>query len=368
MEVKVVNQVKKDMKRQKLYIDTGDKFLPISSNISKEGLQKILNDNFVPYIECFKKCGKAEICRLTDNLKHRGCDQKCGVIENILENFLNSTFSLFKKSNMESKQRYLKATAELLELAISLEGYLGGIFSKDVMKFYDDFSPALFGGLLRDRRRMGDIAFLLKDIKDFRTEIPVCLVEGYGDAELLRVFRRTVRISNYDNLKNIDLIYGKDNTKKGRIDLMIKNKIQRGERTIIILDGDGSKKRTLQSLGKLFKQKLIKRKDVFIFKYNIELTFPPEILFSGIKEYVSHFKLRKNISLKQILKIIAQKGDFVNNCSQVLETNIDKVVFDRMLGYFLAYEGYENFREIMEKKPPYNKYDIYRFLEFIAKR
>lgn len=356
------------MKRRKLYIDTGEKFLPISSNISKEELQEILNDNFVPYIECFKKCGKAEICRLTDNLKHKGCDQKCGVIENILENFLNSTFNLFKKSNTESKQKYLKATTELLELAISLEGYLGAIFSKDVVEFYDDFSPALFGGLLRDRRKMGNIAFLLKDIKDFRTEIPVCLVEGRGDAELFRVFRRAVRVSNYDNLKNIDLIYGKDNTKKGRIDLMIKNKIQRGERTIIILDGDGSKKRTRQSLGKLFKQKLIKKKDVFIFKYNIELAFPPEILFSAIKKYICYFKLRKNISLKKVSKIIAQKGDFIKNCSRALETNIDKVVFDRMLGYILAYEGYKNFREIMEKKPPYNKYEIYRFLEFIAKR
>ena len=67
------------MKEQILYIHTGDEFLPINSKISKNELQKILSDTFVPYIECFNKCGKAEICRLTDNLRYRNRDQECGV-------------------------------------------------------------------------------------------------------------------------------------------------------------------------------------------------------------------------------------------------------------------------------------------------
>ncbi len=97
------------MKEQILYIHTGQEFLPISSKICKKDLQEILSDNFVPYIECFNKCGKAGICRLTDNLRDRKGDQKCGVVDNILDNFLNVTFDCFKKSSMEDKQKYLRA-------------------------------------------------------------------------------------------------------------------------------------------------------------------------------------------------------------------------------------------------------------------
>ena len=121
------------MKEQILYIHTGEEFLPINSKISKKELQEILSDNFVPYIECFNKCGKAEICRLTDNLRYRNGDQKCGVVENILENFLNSTFDFFKRSSIKDKQKYLEASTKLLELVVSLESYLGAVFSKDTV-------------------------------------------------------------------------------------------------------------------------------------------------------------------------------------------------------------------------------------------
>lgn len=107
---------------------------------------------------------------------------------------MKGTFHLFRKSNIENKQRYLDATTKLLELTIRLDGQLGAVFCSDVVQFYGDWTPALFGGLLRDRRLMEEIAFLLKNIKDFHTEIPVFLVEGKGDVALLRTFRNVSQI------------------------------------------------------------------------------------------------------------------------------------------------------------------------------
>ena len=355
--------------KRKLYIDTGEKFIPVDTNIKKTQLLAILSDNFVPYIECFRKCGKSEICRFTDNLKQQNEDQKCGIIERILENFLNSTFYIFKRSDIPTKQRYLNATTKLIELVIDLEGALDVIFSKGMVEWFGDWSPALFGGVLRERRAMGDLAALLKGMKDFRTEVNVCLVEGKGDAELFRVFRRIVKVSNYDNLRNIDLLYGKENRRKKRLDLLIRNYLKRGERAIIILDGDGTKLKTLNSkpIKALWKQGLVKKKDIFVFKNNIELSFPPEMLIKAIELYTKHFNPKETISRNQVLKAINKKGDLIEKIKEESKLNIDKVVFDRMLGQLLAQVAYENFSGIMERKPEFRKYEIFRFLEFIVK-
>ena len=356
--------------KQKLYIDTGEKFIPVSTNIQKTQLLLILSDNFVPYIECFRKCGKSEICRFTDNLKRQNEDQKCGVIKRILENYLNSTFYIFKKSDITTKQRYLNATTKLIELVIDLEGTLDVIFSKGMVEWFGEWSPALFGGVLRERRTMSELATILKTMKDYHAEINVCLVEGPGDAELFRIFRRYVRVSNYDNLKNIDLLYGKDNRTKGRLDLLIKNYLSRGEKVTIILDGDGSKVKTLNSkpIKKLWENRLIRKKDIFVFKHNIELSFPSEMLIKAVEVYVEHFKPKENITRDQILKAIKKHGDLIERIKEESQLNINKVTFDRILGQLLASVAYENFSNIMERKPDFRRHEIFRFLEFIVKR
>jgi len=356
-------------KKHELYIDRGDKYIPISSTVSKAQLLAILSDNFIPYLECLKKCGRAEICRCTDNLKKRNDDQKCVVIERILENFLNSTFHIFKGNSLNMKRKYLRVATIFLELVIDLEGSLDAIFCKGLVEWYGDWSPALFGGLLRERRIMSDVATLLKNMKDFHTEINVCLVEGAGDAELFRSFRRYVRISNYDNLKNIDMLYGKDNRTKGRLDLLIRNYLTRGEKAIIILDGDGNKLKTLSSkpIKTLWENGLIKKKDIFVFKYNIELSFPSEMLIKAVEVYVDLFKPKETITREQILKAIKKRGDLIERIKEETQLNIKKVTFDSILGQLLASVAYDNFSNIMERKPEFRKHEIFRFLEFIVK-
>jgi len=214
---------------------------------------------------------------------------------------------------------------------------------------------------------MAEISSRLRFIKGFHPEIPVCYVEGDGDKQLLQTFLRYTRIANYDILKYIDVINGKTITRKGRIDTLIKNKIQQGEIAILILDGDGSKAKTMNSIKKLWTKKLVKKKNIYIFKHNIELAFPPDMLIEAVRGYVKQHKLRIKLESDEILDIIAEKGDFISNCKKAMNINIKKTLFDAYLGYLLAQEVEWKYSEIWEKKPPYHKYEIYQFLRFIVK-
>lgn len=354
------------MKKKKLYIPINDEYLTVNTTIAKNQLINILSDNFIPWTECFRKCGWAENCKHTAKLKHRGEDQKCCVVVKILENLINCTYGIFRKLNYSNKQRYLLGVTKYLELVVSLKDWMGAIYDENIVKWSGEWAPNLYGGLLRERRKLDEIASLLKNIKSFNTEIPVYLVEGSGDKELFQTFVKYSQMANFDQLENIDMIFGRDNVKKGRIDLLIKNKIRRGERTIVILDGDGSKTKTFYSLRKLWKQKLIMRKDIFVFKHNIELSFPPDVLVQAIEEYIKNFKLKAMVSKRKLLKIICEKGNFIKKCEIALNININKVIFDKYLGFLLANIVEDNFRQIIEKRPPFDNYEIFRLLRFVV--
>jgi|GEM_PF-3741411 len=356
------------MGRKKLYIPIDDEFIEIKTTITKNQLIKILCDNFIPWTECYRKCGWAETCKYTKRLKNSRDDQQCCVVMKILENLINCTFDIYKKLNNSKKYRYLIAITKYTELLADLKGWLGMTYDERIVKWAGDYAPNMYGGLLRERRNMAEIASLLKKIKGFNTEIPVCLVEGHGDKRLLQTFVRYSRAANFDILKYVDIISGKTAIRKGRIDTLIKNKIRQGERTIVILDGDESKAKTMNSLKKLWEQKLVKQKDIYVFKHNIELAFPSDMLFQAVREYVNQFNLQVQIKQDQIIKIMADKGNFVEKCEKVFNINIKKVFFDGYLGFLLAREVEWKFSEIMQKNPPYNKHEIYQFLRVVAMR
>jgi len=235
-----------------------------------------------------------------------------------------------------------------------------------VVKWYGDLAPALFGSILNYRRLMQEIASLFRGIKPFRAQMKVYLVEGESDKALLNELARGPML-NFRDLRNTDIIYGGDNTRKPRLDLLLKNKCERAEESFLILDGDGKKGKKLNSLNRLWKQKLIKKKHIFIFRDNIELSFPQKMLFEATVMYKKFYKIAQEIKESDIEDLMSKKGDFIKKLSEKLNTNVVKITFDKILGCFLASIVTRDFNKIMNRESPYHQYEIFKLLEFIQK-
>jgi hypothetical protein len=137
--------------------------VPLSGRYSAAELARVMIENWVPFIECHRKCCRAEYCKYAPEL--RGQDIRCGIVVAAIENFVHATNSILEGLDDEQVQRYLDGAFSLSQFVLEAEGAVAMCTDEDCVRYWDTLAPMLFARFPRLRGHLNDLATNWKDIE-----------------------------------------------------------------------------------------------------------------------------------------------------------------------------------------------------------
>jgi len=266
----------------KIFDIYGIKNITLTGDFVCETIAQKLIDEWVPYIDCERKCPKSDYCKYTKpNPYHpdRLTDVKCGIGVDTLRNFINSTFHILEKLSDENVQNYFDGAFYLTQFVLSAEGMIGTCINKDVIESWDNYAPAVFGHVTKLRDELNKLGSVFQHIPEFRSVKGVLFVEGWTEKEFLEKLRES-HCSWFLHL-NIEVYDGNGNRRPKRIQMLLDNYVKLGYKIYIQGDADGKQ-------SEIFKE-LIRKGSVtedctFVFKYDFESSIPPNIFLQAIHD------------------------------------------------------------------------------------
>lgn len=234
----------------------------------------------IPYFECHH-CGKWDYCKYTIPHrvnKHRKKDIKCWVAENALLNFVESTFNRTRYFTKQQKQDYIDGAYQLTQFVLRSEWYIGNFIDKDILGYWQD-SYDLHNQIVDLRNYLDKLAKYFSKIPNFLRKVPYVFVEW--DSE--EVFLWTLSLSRLGWFTgyNVSNYKGKGNRKIKRLEMLLKDHLEKGYSIYMQWDADGKSSDVFQEL---ISKGFTTQKNVFIFKYDFETSIPPKILYLYLKE------------------------------------------------------------------------------------
>jgi len=254
---------------------------PLSGEYDKDSLADLFIEEWIPYYECHK-CGRSDYCKYTEiypRNPHRMLDIKCGVVVDVLKNFVTSTFPKLETMQNLDKQSYLDGAFYLSQYVLESEGMIGMCMNSDFVNYFGDYSPSLFGRITHLRDRLNLIGQSFKNIPDFHSNKGVLFVEGWSEKALFEKLRES-HASWYTDLI-VEVYDGKDNKRPKRIEMLLQKYVENGYVIYIQGDADGKSQGIFQSL---IDKGLVKEENTFVFDHDLETSVPSHVLFDALKQ------------------------------------------------------------------------------------
>jgi hypothetical protein len=257
--------------------------IELSQSYSEEKLTKLFIQRWIPHLEC-QECGRHTYCKFTQPHPHRPgrlLDIQCGVVVEVVRNYVKSTFSTALSLSKEELQQYIDASFHLVEFVYKAELYIGSMIDSGYLKYLaeDQYRVAMFGYVSQLREDLNKYAGALREIKAFRTKKTVILVEGASEKWFLERIRETGLASFID--LDVENYEGRGNRKPTFLRLLATRLKNQGYELFIQGDCDGQNDDIFQAL---VNKGIVKKEYTFQFRVDFETSFHPKILLIALHE------------------------------------------------------------------------------------
>ena len=324
----------------------GIKKIALNGDYDQDSLIELFEDTWIRYIECHN-CGRSSCCKYVEKNpynENKLAEIKCGVVIDVLKNFVSSTFEVFKEMSSEKRQDYLDGAYHLSQFVYESETMVGALMNSHFVKYYGRYSPALFGQVTRLRGRLNSIAGSLKGIHDFNSSKGILFVEGWSEKALLDNLKKSGSYWFAD--LDIEVYDGKDNRRLRRISMLLDKYLSEGYTIYIQGDADGNALGIFQTQ---IQKGLIDKGHTFVFKHDLETSIPPSILFDALRncgelESIerSEFENLVNGCDGSVNKVLSDKCDVnINSIKTTLAAEVGNI----LNGYHFDWINDEAFRE-----------------------
>jgi len=266
---------KKSMNNCTLLDIYGVKRIPLTGDYSANSLAETMIDHWVSYIECHRKCYRADHCRYAPKRKHD--DIRCGVISEAIRNLVRATFPVVKELDDSQTQKYLDGAFFYARFVGEAEGMIGMCIESDCVNFFGEYSPMVFGGITRLREHLDSIASHWRAIEDLHSTQHILLVEGQSEKAFLDELRKS-HFTSFLHLK-IDVYEGKGNRRPGKLRMLLDRYARNGYIVYLQGDADGS---PADVFNDLVRAGCVEQQNAFAFQYDFETAMPPEVLHGAL--------------------------------------------------------------------------------------
>ena len=281
----------------------GADHIPLDGDYSFDRLAETMIENWVPYIECHRKCSRADSCKYAP--KKKGLDIRCGVVVEALRNFVNATFEILKGLNKKQRQGYLDGAFFLSQFVLEQEGSVGMCTDKDCVEDWGTSAPMLFGRLTQLRGHLNALASCWKDIPEMCGTQHVLLVEGESERAFLTELKKSH--SSWFLGLNVDVYGGRGNRRPKRIEMLLQRYARQGYTVYATGDADGSNDDIFK---RLVDSGLVTRENTFAFAHDFETSLPQSMFLHILKDLhlIDEYALRKCcIALEQSSGSVTQR-------------------------------------------------------------
>lgn len=271
-----------DLTGYKIFDIYGIKNITLRGNFDSVSLAQRLIDEWVPYIDCGRKCSKSDYCKYTKpNPYHPNIltDVKCGIGVDTLKNFTKSTFIILEKLPPEHIEKYLDGAFYLTQFVISSEATVGTCINKYTIEWYNTYAPAVFGHVTKLRDHLNKLGSVFQYIPEFRSANGVLFVEGWSEKEFFEKLKES-HMSWFLHL-NIVVYDGSGNCRPKRIQMLLDNYVKLGYKIYIQGDADG---KHAEIFNKLVKKGSVTKDCTFVFKYDFESSIPLNMLLQALHD------------------------------------------------------------------------------------
>jgi len=251
--------------------------VPLDGEYTADALAETMIENWVPYIECHRKCCRADYCKYAPVKK--GQDIRCGIVVESIRNLTRATYSILERLEGLQIQKYLDGAFFLSRFILEAEGAVGMCMDDGCVRYWDELSPMLFGRLTRLRGHLNDLAANWKEIPELRATQHMLLVEGESEQAFLDELRKSH--SSWFLDLNVDVYGGKGNRRPGRIQMLLDRYARQGFVVYAVGDADGASADIFQ---RLVDDGLVKRENTFTFSHDFESAVPLGLLHHVLTE------------------------------------------------------------------------------------
>lgn len=330
----------------------------LTRKYTAEELWSLMIDEWIYYSEC-KKCGRYDYCKYRDQ-PHRPyypvLDTKCGVAVTAIINYVQNTFHVLDKLNIEQKTHYLFASYNFCRFVCDAEIDIGRYQNEEISKSWSEAHLSYYSSLPYLTEYLTGITRHLSQIPYFNAGRALLLVEG--ESELIFILTsRELNNSWFDGFL-VESYGGKSHKKKANL-ILLKKIFSRDGYTIFIQgDNDSHLNDTFQDLKK---NNFILPDNAFTFKHDFKSSIPRLFLF----DILCNLKIINDgvteISLKKFLLAVADEDvSVVKQLKANLGINIDSYKVQIAAEMARLYEA-----EYLWTNKKIEQTELGRFIEFI---
>lgn len=302
-----------DLSKYKIFDIYGIRNINLEGNYTAESLADKLIEEWIPSVECDRKCYRSDYCKFTEPSPYhpdRLTDVRCGVVVNSLRLFIKTSFPILEALPSDKVQYYLDGAFYYSQFILNAEHMIGMCMDKDVFEDYGEYAPAIFGHTTKLRDDLNNLGSVFQHIPEFRSKKGVLFVEGRTEKAFLEKLKESH--SSWFLHLNIEVYDGTGNRRPKRIQMLLENYQKQGYKVYIQGDADGKDSKIFNELTR---KGSVKESDTFVFKHDFESSVPLNMFLSALyelellekekhSEYVSKIKESK----ESIVKII--KSEF----------------------------------------------------------
>lgn len=270
-----------DLSHHTIFGIDGIERVELDGEFSVNGLARTLVEEWIPYFEC-QKCGRGDYCKYTQPNRYNPevlDDIKCGVAAEAIGNFVKYTFPLLLKMESKQRQNYLDGLFYFFKFIYRAEQAIGMCIDKNMVEYWDNFAPIVFGHITHLRDLLNSMASQLRDIPEFHTKKGVLFVEGWSEKAFIDTLRESHLICLTDII--VEVYQGKGNRKSSKVQMLFDKYHEQSYTIYIQGDADGNQHDIFMDLV----QKChIPKEQTFAFSHDFETAIPPELLFLALQE------------------------------------------------------------------------------------
>lgn len=255
----------------------GAERIVLRGDYTRDRLAETMIENWVPYIECHKKCFRSDSCRYAPKIKNQ--DIRCGVVVEAIQNLVSATYSLLVTWTRTQIQQYLDGAYFLSQFILGVENAIGVCTNAECISSWQKWAPMLFGRLTGFRDYLNHLAENWKTIPELWATQHVLLVEGESERAFLDELRKS-HFSWFLRL-NVDVYGGKGNRRPRKIQMLLNRYTRQGYTIYAVGDADGANSDIFK---KLVDSGLVKSENTFVFAHDFETSLPPRLLLHVLKE------------------------------------------------------------------------------------
>lgn len=271
-----------DLSKYKIFDIYGIRNINLEGNYTADSLAEKLIAEWIPYVECDRKCYRSDYCKFTQPSPYhpdRLIDVKCGVVVNSLKLFIKTSFPILETLPADKIQYYLDGAFYYSQFILNAEHMIGMCMDEDVFEDYGEYAPVIFGHTTKLRGHLNNLGSVFQHIPEFRSKKGVLFVEGRSEKAFLEKLKESH--SSWFLHLNIEVYNGTGNRRPKRIQMLLDNYRKQGYKVYIQGDADGKDSKIF---NELVRKGSVEESDTFVFKHDFESSVPLNMLLSALYE------------------------------------------------------------------------------------